>query len=173
MSKQTLYCTEAGCTLADHPPNPVEAVDTLKEKKREMVIWTAEEAVKFLDTARPHRLYALFYLAMATGLRHNELLHLCWDDLKGGVLSVRESKTAKGVRRVGLSQDAIKVLEQHRQRQDAEKAEVGALWPEKDLVFPSEMGTRLISRNVTRARHTLQDRAHEMWRKEAEAQGDR
>ena len=154
------------------PRNPVEAVDTLKEKKREMVIWTAEEAVRFLDTARPHRLYALFYLAMATGLRHNELLYLRWDDLKGGVLSVRESKTAKGVRRVGLSQDVTEVLEQHRQRQDAEKAEVGTLWPEKDLVFPSEVGTRLIPRNVTRARHTLQDRAHEVWRREAEAQGD-
>lgn len=154
------------------PRNPVEAVDTVKEIKREMIIWTPEEAVRFLDTARPHRLYALFYLVMATGLRHNELLQLSWDDLKGGVLFVRESKTAKGVRRVGLSKDVIEVLEQHRQRQEIEKVEIGALWPEKNLVFPSMAGTKLMPRNVTRTRYTLQDRAQEAWRKDAEAQGD-
>ncbi len=141
------------------PHNPVEAVDTVKEKRREMVIWTSEEAVQFLDTARPHRLYALFHVAMATGLRHNELLRLRWDDLKGGALFVRESKTAKGVRRVGLSLDVTEVLEHHRQRQDAEKAKTGALWPEKELIFTSEVGTKLIPRNVTRLRHRLEDEA--------------
>lgn len=45
--------------------NPVEAVDPLKETPREMVLWTPAEVVRFLDVSRPHRLYALFYLALS------------------------------------------------------------------------------------------------------------
>lgn len=29
-----------------------------------MILWTPEEVVRFLDSARPHRLYALFHLAL-------------------------------------------------------------------------------------------------------------
>ena len=38
--------------------NPFDAVDPVKESPREMRIWSLEEAVRFLDTARSHRLYA-------------------------------------------------------------------------------------------------------------------
>lgn len=51
------------------PRNPVDAVTPLKHERREMTLWTAQQAAAFLDTARPHRLYALFYVAMSTGLR--------------------------------------------------------------------------------------------------------
>ena len=56
--------------------NPVEAVDPLKETTREMVLWSPEEVVRFLAVARPHRLFALFYLALSTGMRRGELLGL-------------------------------------------------------------------------------------------------
>jgi hypothetical protein len=36
--------------------NPLDAVDPVKETPREMRIWSLDEAVRFLDTARPHRL---------------------------------------------------------------------------------------------------------------------
>ena len=141
------------------PRNPVEAVRTLKEQKREQVIWTADEAVKFLDTARAHRLYALFYLAMSTGLRHSELIGTRWVDIDGTTLHVRKSKTEKGVRRVALSDSALEALEEHQKRQEAEKQYLGEAWKDTGLVFASEVGTKLIPRNVTRLRHRLEDEA--------------
>ena len=49
-----------------------------------MQLWTPEQAAKFLDTVREHRLYPLFYLAMSAGLRCCELLGLRWQDLRDG-----------------------------------------------------------------------------------------
>lgn len=113
--------------------NPCEAVAKLKETRKEMVLWTPAETVHFLETARPHRLYAAFYLALFTGLRRGELLGLRWKDISGNVLCVRQSltvlgakphfttpKTRKGERYVTLSPDVLDVLAQHRLQQEAE-----------------------------------------------------
>lgn len=107
--------------------NPVEAVDALKETPREMVLWSSAEVVRFLDTARPHRLHALFYLALSTGMRRGELLRLRWQDIKGSIIHVRQTlvpvdnkitistpKTKKGQRRVSVSADVLEVLAAHR-----------------------------------------------------------
>jgi integrase len=124
------------------PRNVVEATDPLKEKPREMVLWTPEEVVRFLDTARAHRLYALFYAALSTGMRRGELLGLRWRDLEGGGIRIRETlvlvgnklvlstpKTDKGQRYVTVSPDVQEVLEMHRTRQEAERAHLGEVWP--------------------------------------------
>jgi len=152
--------------------NPVEAVDTLKGQKREMVLWTPQEAVRFLEAAQTHRLYALFYLAMTTGLRRGELLGLMWSDIRGDMLNVCRSltlidgkptvttpKTYKATRWVALSPDVLDTLEAHRQRQQAEIAFLGAAWPESDLVFTSEVGTPYNPHNVTRLRKQLMNAA--------------
>lgn len=154
------------------PRNPVEAVTTVKETKRKQIIWTSEEAVRFLAAARPHRLYALFYLAMATGLRHTELLNLRWGDVEGMTLTVRESKTEKGLRTVTLSPDIIETLDEHRTRQEAEKRFLGDVWHDDTLVFPSEVGTKLNRHNVNRLRTRLIEDARAAWRAEAEGRGD-
>lgn len=115
--------------------NPVEAVNKLKEKKRDMTIWTTDESRQFLGVAAGHRLYAAFYLSMSTGLRCGELLGLHWEDLRGnslrvtnnlvslwgregqkGRLIIQSPKTNKGVRRVVISPAVTHVLEQHRER---------------------------------------------------------
>jgi integrase len=139
--------------------NPVDAVPTVKEVKRQQIIWTPDEAVRFLAVAQPHRLYALFYLVMATGLRRGEALALRWEDIQDSALVVRQSKTAKGVRRVTLAPDIVDVLERHRRLQEAEKADLlqaGFDWPDTGLVFRSEVGTPLIARNVTRLHYRLE-----------------
>ena len=145
--------------------NPVEAVDVHKEERTELTLWTPEEAARFLDATRPHRLYALFYLGMATGLRRGELLGLRWEDIKGNVLHVKQAlvkakgklelstpKTVKGTRRVSLSPDVLEVMLLHQQRQDAERL---ASWPDSGLVFVSETGTPLNPDNLTRLRKQL------------------
>jgi integrase len=128
-----------------------------------MVLWTAAEAVRFLDTAQTHRLYAAFYVLMSTGMRRGEVLGLRWQDLSGNVLHVRRSltvlkgkavfstpKTEKGVRRVAVSPDVLAVLELHRQRQEAEADLLGEAWPGEDFIFTSEVGTPIHPRNFDR-----------------------
>lgn len=122
--------------------NPVEAVNPLKYEREEMQLWTPEQAAHFLDTAMEHRLYALFYLAMCTGLRSCELIGLRWQDVKGSTLHIRQTivkvgakqivetpKSKKGNRRVAITPDVIDVLEQHRKRQDAERHFLGEAGP--------------------------------------------
>jgi integrase len=150
--------------------NPVEAVSPLKEVRREQTLWTPEEAARFLAMVRPHRLNALFYLGMATGLRRGELLGLRWEDIKGNTLYIRQShvkakgklvlstpKTPKGERRVSLSPNVLEVLLLHRQLQDAERL---PSWPDSELVFVSEVGTPLNPDNVTRLRKQLMKAAN-------------
>jgi integrase len=134
-------------------------LQALKVIKREMTIWSTEEAARFLDIIEDHRLYGLFYFVMATGLRHGEVLAVMWDDLKGNVLFVKKSKSKKGVRKVPLSPSVLTVLEQHRSRQEAEAAYLGKAWPGKNLMFMSVVGTKLGQRSVTRTWHNLQDKA--------------
>jgi len=49
--------------------NPAAAVDPPRSTPTEPSYWTPEQAVAFLEAARGHRLYALFYLALVTGMR--------------------------------------------------------------------------------------------------------
>jgi integrase len=136
------------------PRNVVEAVDKLKEIPKEPQRWTIKEAARFLDSIQGHRLYALFYLAMSTGMRRSELLGLRWCDVQEGAVSVRQAlillggkptfgppKTANGVRRVDITSDVQDVLEAHRQRQQAEREALGDMWLDSGLVFTSEVGT--------------------------------
>ena len=152
--------------------NPVEAVDAMKHTRAEMRLWNAEEAARFLDTTRGHRLYALFYLAMSTGLRCGELLGLEWGDIRGETLQVNRSlihmrgklvistpKTKKGHRRVALSPDVLEVLEAYRQRQEGERQFLGAAWPGHNTVFTSTVGTYIHPRNLARTWHILQEQA--------------
>lgn len=43
--------------------------------------WTDTELARFLDTARPHRLYPALHLAAHTGMRRGEIVGLKWCDL--------------------------------------------------------------------------------------------
>src|SRR5690606_29229481 len=61
--------------------NPADAVEPPPKRKRGGGVWTDEEAARFLAHVRGHRLYALFALAMSTGLRRGELGGLRWKDV--------------------------------------------------------------------------------------------
>lgn len=151
--------------------NPVEAVDPLKAVKTDFTLWTTQEASNFLTTARPHRLYALFYLVMGTGLRRGELLGLRWEDvnlttgfihvrqtltLNGNKISFGPPKSEKGRRIVAISSDVVEALNVHRTLQESERILLGALWPDTGLVFTSETGTPMHPRNLARAFTGLQ-----------------
>jgi integrase len=147
--------------------NPVEAVDPLPESPREMQLWEAAQAARFLDVAREHRLYAAFYVAMAGGLRRGELLGLRWQDVEDSLLHIRQTlvkkatgelvsqnsaKTEKGKRVIAVSPDVVAVLELHRQLREAERHFLRAAWQDGDLVFTSEVGTPVNPDNLRRLR---------------------
>src|ERR1019366_7582156 len=111
--------------------NVCEAVESPKAAKKMMQVWNPQEAGTFLATAADDRLYALYVLAIATGLRQGELLGLHWTDVDlneamlsvrrqlsedAGVLEFTEPKTDKGRRRVDLPAFAVAALREHRKR---------------------------------------------------------
>ncbi len=154
------------------PTNPVKAIKPLKVEQAEMTIWSTSELSRFLTFAQNHRLYALFYLTISTGLRRGEVLGLQWKDLKANVIQVSRTlgyakkelklsspKTKKGSRTVALSQDVLDVLAQHRLRQQNELELLGLEPDENTHIFLSEEATWIDPRNLTRTWHQLQKQA--------------
>jgi integrase len=149
------------------PRNVADAVKVPRRRgeRKEMRVWTTEQAAKFLDHAREHRLYALFYTAITTGMRRGELLGLHWKevDLENARLRVRstlveirgqltmsEPKTRASKRTIALAPDTVAVLREHQERQALEREKQGSRWQNQGLVFSSETGTPINSGNLVR-----------------------
>lgn len=149
--------------------NPADIVRAPKKAQGEMAFWTETEANQFLTTARGHRLYALFYLAVVTGARQMELLGLQWSDLswtKGTLRICRQLvrsgrrggkpgslyadiKTRAGNRTIKVGEATLSVLRDHLQLQDFERKIAGERWQRTDdLIFTSTIGTPLDRKNV-------------------------
>jgi integrase len=159
------------------PRNVAEAVKAPRVERAEMKVWSPAEASRFLDQTRLHRLYALFYLALTTGMRRGELLGLHWEsvdlerarlrvkhnliDAKGG-LRLETPKTRGSRRSIALPPDVVQVLEEHRGRMKGERRAREAKlrsWPSPQLVFVSEEGTALDPSNVTKSFRLLCEQA--------------
>ena len=146
--------------------NPCDAVDKPQQVRKEMKTWNVDQVRVFLETARGHRLEALFHLAIHTGLRQGELLGLWWSDLdwKTGELQVQrqlqrvsgegfvfsEPKTASGRRSIALDAATLSKLREHCKRQKEKRLMVGGRWQEQELVFTSTVGTPLDQSNLIR-----------------------
>ena len=52
-----------------------------RARRIEMRCWDPEQARRFLDAAKADRLYALYVVALSTGMREGELLALRWHDI--------------------------------------------------------------------------------------------
>lgn len=127
--------------------------------------WSPEEAGAFLVAIADHRLYALFAVGVALGLRKGELLALLWSDvdLERGLVHVRRTvqrlptglvfgppKSDRSRRTIPLPATSAKVLRVHRARQAAEALALGPDWPDLGLVFTSAAGTLVEPRNLSR-----------------------
>lgn len=117
------------------PRNVVAANRRPKAPKKQFMVLKQTEARRFIEAAREDRFFALYVLAIATGLRQGELLGLRWEDidLKEGKLSVRrtltevkghltvgEPKTKRATRQIHLPPVALAALKSHRQAMLAE-----------------------------------------------------
>lgn len=127
--------------------------------------WTVTEARQFLGVHRSHRLYALFQLALVTGMRRGELLGLRWSDvdLEGGRISVSQQlavvsgrpvmkslKTEASERVVAVGPRTIEALRMHRERQAEDFGLLGMVPSERALLFTSEVGTWIDPNNLAR-----------------------
>lgn len=150
--------------------NPLSRVRTLKHEARMPNVWAGEEVLQFTSyTARGRPLstkpgeferceyHALFYTILVTGARIGELMPLTWDDITGNQLSISKTlsgsgkkqtvgppKSKAGNRIVGLPEDGVITLLEHRERLDARGHGHG-------LVFPTLAGTMLEPSNAVRA----------------------
>lgn len=136
--------------------NPMTLVPRPKGGRvRQLGVWTGNEAQRFLEAAKQDRLYGLFYLAIALGLRRGELLGLAWPNVDADRIHIRQQltqvgnnlilgppKTGRSLRSLYLADDARKILEEHRKRL-ADERKGRHDWNPEQLVFPSRAGTYL------------------------------
>lgn len=93
--------------------NPADAVNSPRCHRPEWNILNKDDIHTVLEAAKKTPYYALFYVAIFTGMRRSEILALRWSDidlllcqvyvtrtlhhLRGGSIVFRAPKTAKGV----------------------------------------------------------------------------
>lgn len=134
-----------------------------KKKHSEKRTLDAEQIRKFFGAAKEDRFYALYILALTTGLRRGELLGIKWRDvgLERATLRVQRSldylygpptenapKRESSKRSVKLMPEAVAALEEHRVSQLHQRLRAGPRWQENGYVFPSSRGTPMSGDNL-------------------------
>jgi len=114
--------------------NPAANVTTPRHRVEDFEAWTREEVGRFLEAAKGHRLYALFVLALDSGMRQGELFALEWKDIDwtqgavrvskslesiNGKLRIKIPKTKKSRRTIKLSRFTMDALKVHRNAWDS------------------------------------------------------
>ncbi len=146
--------------------NVADMVDSPSPQHKEIQPFGPEQMTIFLETAEENRLYALYCLAIGTGMRQSELLGLTWPDVdfEAGVVRIRqqlvwspkrgfsfsEPKTAKGRRSIALPAFALEALRQHRRAQLQERLALGPAWEDNGLVFPNAICKPMDRGNLVR-----------------------
>lgn len=146
--------------------NVCDFVDPPRTEHYEAQPLTLEQSRKLLSFAHGRPIEAILTLTLATGMRLGELMGLKWQDIdmKAGTLHLQRilsrvptklqregqkgyveasPKTKKSRRSLMIAPFALKVLVQHRERQQEAKKQAGDRWVENDYVFCTSIGTRL------------------------------
>ena len=145
------------------PRNVAGSVKAPRPKKKEIRPLSPKQAKAFLEAARGDRFEAAYVVALHCGLREGEILGLRWSDvdLNIGTLQVRRTlaetraghrfelpKNGKG-RSIRLTPQATEALRSHLERQLEEIGDLGDLYRDQGLVFPSQVGTPMSAKNLT------------------------
>jgi integrase len=144
--------------------NPASGVRVPRGERREMRVWTAEDAKRFLDVLADDRLVALWTLALHTGLRRGELAGLRWSDvdLDKATLTIAQQRTsanyvtvvtapkAKSHRQLLLAPATVAALRGHLNRQRHERLALGADWTDSGYVFVDELGVEYHPQRFTK-----------------------
>lgn len=139
--------------------NPALAATPPRPARRELRVWSAAEARRFLEAVAGARFEAAYYLAIYCGLRIGEIAGLRWEDidLEAGRLRVRrtlrrvagqglvvgEPKSEAGRRQVVLPGPVVEALRRRRLAQKEERLLAGAAWTDSGYVFTTRTGGAL------------------------------
>lgn len=153
--------------------NPAELVEPPRREKKRVDVMGRDDARRFVEAARAHRLEALWCVALAAGLRLGEALAITWPrvDLDAGAVEIgpslsrrdrrwlwTEGKSHK-VETVALPDFAAQAMRRQRTRQAEERLWAGPAWaPEPDLdelVFTTPEGKPLHHWQVSRDLHRV------------------
>lgn len=148
------------------PRKPAERAHRAGPNRFQITTWTAPQLRTFLEHAQSDRLYALWRLAAATGMRRAELLGLRWRDVNqerlrlsvvqtrlkaGGTTYFDVPKTPRSRRSIALDPVTVEILRRHQVRQSAERLALGPAYVDHDLLFCHRDGSPL-DPDGTRAR---------------------
>lgn len=122
---------------------------------------TEEQTRQLREALRGHDLEAILTLALVTGMRRDELLHVKWQDLdlEKRELRVLNSKTKSGDRMIHLPEDITEVLQQHRMCGREARLEAGAAWEDPGPVFSDRTGGFLGPDHLLEGFHEIIERA--------------
>lgn len=145
--------------------NPADAVTPPRLQHSEMRTMNEDELQVLLKIAKKTPYHALFYMALFTGMRRSELLAIRWCDLElllcqvyvtrslhrlhDGSLIFRQPKTAKGRRMISLSPSLAVVLKEYKEKQTLERAMLGTVLKDDDLVFSTLEGKPLLPDTIS------------------------
>lgn len=144
--------------------DPTEFIKRPTARKKEMDVWTLEEAQRFLSAAATDRLYIVFLLALTTGMRQGEILGLRWKDVdfEKRVISVTQilnhdgksfdvgAKTLSGQRPVRLDRETMNALARHQKRAKEDRLKYADVFQDNGLVVCTRFGGPVSPRNVNR-----------------------
>ena len=147
--------------------NPADAVTPPRPQRSEMHIMNEDDLHSFLEAAKKTAYYVFFYLALFTGMRRSELLALRWTDvdlllcqiyvtrslhhLRTGEIIFGAPKTTKGRRMVFLSPSTAQLLQEHKEKQEKQRAALGIPLEDDDLVFSGLEGKPFLPDTVSHA----------------------
>ena len=145
--------------------NVARLVQLPEVSQHKLVPLTIPQAQQLLQAVKGERFELIYRIALSLGLRRGEVLGLQWGDIDFEAKSVTisgalqrqnkklnrtEPKTRAGHRTIPLPAILLKMVLAHRDRQRAERAEVGARWLDLDYVFTTPIGTPVEPRNLNR-----------------------
>ncbi|MEA2581352.1 MAG: hypothetical protein QOE83_2244 [Actinomycetota bacterium] len=146
--------------------NVVALADGPKVEDKAKDPYTLDEVRAIRRAMDGDRLFALFFVGLALGLREGEAFGLRWADIDlheglvrirqqvqpvaGGGFEFTEPKTKASKGTLELTTNQITMLRSQRRKIAKERLLAGSAWEDHDLVFPSPRGTPLNASNVRR-----------------------
>jgi Site-specific recombinase XerD len=151
-------------------------IDKPKVEKREVIVWTADDARKFVaESENVGRYWFAFKLALTTGMRQGEILGLRWKDVdfKNNIIRITQTlshdgkilktgaKTTSSVRPIAIDVDTKNSLIKHFNISRSEQRQAQSInkpYSNNDLVFCTTNGAACSPRNLMRAYYLLLDK---------------